>query len=66
MRKIVTGALLAGILAFGMTPESRADGGVGSVAPDFQLDDVRTGASGTFSLSEYRGSIVVIAFFAYW
>ncbi len=66
VKQLVTGILIAALCAGTSATLARADGSVGSVAPDFQLADVRTGATGTFTLSQYRGSIVVIAFFAHW
>jgi len=66
MKAFATAALM---LAFmnGFQPQpAAATGNVGDVAPDFQLENVLDGAPDNFAISDHRGSVVVIAFFAYW
>lgn len=60
--------LLAAVLAVMtiLAPRpARAAGEVGTVAPDFTFTNLLAGPT-TVSLSQYAGSVVVIAFVAYW
>ena len=56
--------LVCALLAF-PPPAARAGGEVGSVAPNFTLNNVLPGPT-TVTLGQYAGSVVVIAFFAEW
>lgn len=47
-------------------PPARAGARVGDPAPDFTAENLQDTAPDFFQLSNYRGSIVVIEFFAYW
>jgi len=54
-------ALLAGVLAYPLT--SHGAPAAGSAAPDFALKEI---GGSNLRLSEYRGDVVVIAFWASW
>lgn len=54
-------ALLAGVLAYPLA--SHGAPAPGSAAPDFALKEI---GGGNLRLSEYRGDVVVIAFWASW
>jgi hypothetical protein len=56
---------LAGVLSVSGPRTATANGEVGTVAPDFTLNNVLSGPT-TVTLSQYAGSVVVIAFFAEW
>ena len=61
-------ALLLGAVTLGaMAPASALAGAnVGDPAPDFTAENLQDTAPDFFQLSSYRGSIVVLEFFAYW
>jgi len=63
-RAVAFTALVCALAAF-PPPAARAGGEVGSVAPNFTLNNVLAGPT-TVTLSQYAGSVVVIAFFAEW
>lgn len=64
----VAAALTLASLALGaLTPSSALAGAnVGDPAPDFIAENLQETAPDFFQLSSYRGSIVVLEFFAYW
>ena len=66
MKIFLTAAVMLVLMTGIGAVEARANGDVGSVAPDFQLENVLDGAPDSFALSSHRGSVVVIAFFAWW
>ena len=43
-----------------------ATGGVGEMAPAFNLENVLDAAPDFFSPNDFRGSVIVIFFFAWW
>lgn len=59
-------ALAALLLAALTAPPASAGARVGDPAPDFTAENLQDTAPDFFQLSSYRGSIVVIEFFAYW
>ena len=66
MRALLTTVLVL-ILATGFLPAGvEAGGAVGTMAPSFQVDNLLDSAPDVISLQEYRGSVVVLAFFGYW
>jgi hypothetical protein len=66
MKAFATAALILAFMNVIQPPAAAASGNVGDFAPDFQLENVLDGAPDIFTLSDHRGSVVVIAFFAYW
>jgi hypothetical protein len=66
MKAFATAALMLALMN-GIQPHpAAATGNVGDVAPDFQLENVLDAAPDNFVMSDYRGSVIVISFFAYW
>ena len=59
--------LLASVAIFSTwtVPIVRANGEVGTVAPDFTITNLLAGPT-SVTLSQYAGSVVVLAFFAEW
>lgn len=65
-RRIGLALLAALMLALPPLPAAHAGVKVGDPAPDFTAENLQDTAPDFFQLSSYRGSIVVIEFFAYW
>ena len=63
--RILAFVALVSALVASPPPVARAGGEVGSVAPNFTLNNVLAGPT-TVTLGQYAGSVVVIAFFAEW
>lgn len=58
---------LALLIAAALIPApARAGGDVGEPAPEFTAENLQDTAPDYFQLSDYRGSVVVIEFFAHW
>ena len=63
--RFVAVGLLAVALMAGTACAAHAQADPGDPAPDFTITNV-LGTPATATLSDHRGSVVVIAFFAYW
>ena len=66
MKAFATIALIFALINGIQSHPAEATGNVGDFATDFQLENVLDEAPDVFALSDHRGSVVVIAFFAYW
>lgn len=63
--RVVAVGLFVLALLVGTHRGARAQADAGQPAPDFTITNV-LGTPATATLSDHRGSVVVIAFFAYW
>jgi hypothetical protein len=66
MKAFATTTLMVALTIGLHTSPAAATGNVGDFAPDFQLENILDGAPDNFAVSDYSGSVVVIAFIAYW
>ena len=65
-RRAAAALAVALVLSALSAPPGRAGANVGDPAPDFTAENLQDTAPDFFQLSSYRGSVVVIEFFAYW
>ena len=56
-------ALLCALAVF-MSPETQAQARLGDIAEPFTLVDIRTGEP--VSLTDLKGSVILLDFFSYW